>query len=126
MARSYTKKPNVIVFEGGFHGRTALAMALTGSKTVYRAGFAPLPSGVFFAPFPDVKRYAREMRFDSSLSDQEVEDMVVGHCLKKLEFILKTQTSPSETAAICIEPVLGEGGYIPAPASFLRGLREVC
>ncbi len=107
LAKQATGRPNVIVFQGSFHGRTHLAMAMTTSKTVYRAGHAPLPSGVFVAPFP--------------AHDGEVEA-----CLDALRLLLLSQTAPAETAAILIEPVLGEGGYLPAPTAFLAGIEAIC
>ncbi|MBM3120619.1 MAG: aminotransferase class III-fold pyridoxal phosphate-dependent enzyme [Chloroflexi bacterium] len=114
LARHATGKPNVIVFQGSFHGRTNATMAMTTSKTIYRAGYGPLASGVFVAPFP----YAYYYGWD--------EETTVRFCLRELKLILKSQTAPNETAAIVIEPVLGEGGYVPAPAAFLQGLREIC
>ncbi len=114
LARHATGRDNLIVFQGGFHGRTAQAMAMTTAKTGYRHGYQPLPAGVFVAPFP----YAYQYGWD------EVE--TVDFCLKQLELLFKTQTAPDETAALCLEPVLGEGGYVPAPAAFLRALREIC
>jgi len=112
LAKQATGRPHTIVFQGSFHGRTHQAMAMTTSKTVYRAGHAPLPSGIFVAPFPDTK--ADDM-------DAEVERALAG-----FDNILATMTAPSETAAAIIEPVLGEGGYIPAPAGFLEGLAARC
>ncbi|MEE8390276.1 MAG: aminotransferase class III-fold pyridoxal phosphate-dependent enzyme [Anaerolineae bacterium] len=114
LARHATGKPNVIVFQGSFHGRTALTMALTTSKTIYRAGYQPLPAGVFVAPYPYAYRYG--------WSPEETVDF----CLREVEFLLKTQTAPSETAAILVEPVLGEGGYVVPPPGFLKGLRRIC
>lgn len=114
LARVATGRPNIIAFQGGFHGRTAMTMALTSSKTVYRAGYQPLPPGVFFSPFPYTLRYGWE------------ESVAVDFCLQELEHVLASQTAPNETAAMLIEPVLGEGGYVPAPASFLAGVREIC
>ena len=114
LARHATGKPNVIVFQGSFHGRTALTMALTTSKTVYRAGYQPLPGGVFVAPYPYAYRHG--------WSPEETE----AFCLRELEFLLKTQTAPSETAAILVEPVLGEGGYVVPMPGYLKGLRRVC
>ena len=114
LARHATGKPNVIVFQGSFHGRTALTMALTTSKTIYRVGYQPLPAGVFVAPYPYAYRYG--------WSAEETEKF----CLQEVEFLLKTQTAPSETAAILIEPVLGEGGYVVPPPGFLKGLRHIC
>lgn len=114
LARAATGKQNIIVFSGSFHGRTAGTMALTTSKTIYRAGYGPLPSGVFVAPFP----YA----FRLGMSEEEASQ----YALEQLEFLLASQTAPKETAAILIESVLGEGGYVVPPASFMKGLREVC
>ena len=107
LAKQTTGRPNTIVFQGSFHGRTHQTMAMTTSKTSYRAGHAPLPSGVFVAPFP-------------------VDDAQSDWCLEQVRFLLKSQTAPSETAAIVIEPELGEGGYLPAPVAFLRGLEAIC
>jgi len=112
LAKQATKRPNVIVFAGSFHGRTHLAMAMTTSKTVYRAGHAPLPSGIFVAPFPD------------PLADDQ--DAEVAHALDGFDHLLKTMTAPDETAAVILEPVIGEGGYIPAPAAFIHGIVERC
>ena len=114
LARHATGRPNVIVFQGSFHGRTAGTMALTTSKTVYRVGYQPLPAGVFVAPYPYAYRYG----WDEEKTSQ--------WCLDELDFLLNGQTAPQETAAILVEPVLGEGGYVVPPASFLRGLRQVC
>jgi 4-aminobutyrate aminotransferase len=112
LAKQVTKRPNTIVFSGSFHGRTHLAMAMTTSKTVYRAGHAPLPGGVYVAPFPD-----------PLASDQRA---AIDDALRGLDHLLLTQTAPGETAAMILEPVLGEGGYIPAPQEFLDGLVERC
>ena len=112
LARQATKRPNIIVFAGSFHGRTHLAMAMTTSKTGYRAGHSPLPSGVFVAPFPD-----------PLAEDAEAE---VDRALDGLQHLLKSMTAPDETAAMILEPVLGEGGYIPAPARFIQGVVEIC
>jgi 4-aminobutyrate aminotransferase len=114
LARAATKRPNIIVFQGSFHGRTAQAMAMTTSKTVYRVGYQPLPTGVFVAPFP----YAYYYGWD--------EDTTIDFCLEQIRLLLKTMSAPEETAAFVIEPVLGEGGYVPAPARFLRELRALC
>lgn len=114
LARHATKRPNVIVFQGSFHGRTAQTMAMTTSKTIYRVNYHPLPSGIFVSPFPYAFRYGWD------------EEKTIDFCLHELEFLLKTQTTPEETAAMIIEPVLGEGGYVPAPARFMRALRELC
>lgn len=114
LARAATGKPNIIALQGGFHGRSAMTMALTSSKTIYRAGYQPLPAGVFFAPFPYPLHYGWD------------EQTTVDFCLEQLEHVLASQTAPSETAAVLLEPVLGEGGYVPAPAAYMKGLREAC
>ncbi len=114
LARHATGRPNVVVFQGSFHGRTGMTMALTTSKTVYRIGYQPLPAGVFVAPYPYAYRYGWDAEETSAF------------CLRELEFLLKGQTAPSETAAVLIEPVLGEGGYVVPPASFMHGLRRLC
>jgi 4-aminobutyrate aminotransferase len=80
LARHATARPNVIVFQGSFHGRTALTMALTTSKTIYRAGYQPLPAGVFVAPYPYTYRYG--------WGPEETEVF----CLREVEFLLMTQT----------------------------------
>ncbi|KAF7973317.1 hypothetical protein HWV62_15561 [Athelia sp. TMB] len=118
MSRIITKKQNIIAMQGGYHGRTFGAMAVTKSKTIYSEGVAPLMPGVFQIPYP----YWHQLGLPSTASEEEV----VQKCLYQLDLLLKQQTAPSDTAAILVEPVLGEGGYIPAPASFLKGLREVC
>jgi 4-aminobutyrate aminotransferase len=114
LARHATGRTNIIVFQGSFHGRTVGTMSLTTSKTIYRVGYQPLMPGVFVAPYPYAFRFGWE------------EDKTSQWCLDELDFLLTTQTAPEETAAILIEPVLGEGGYVVPPAGFLQGLREVC
>ncbi|HEY5014695.1 MAG TPA: aminotransferase class III-fold pyridoxal phosphate-dependent enzyme, partial [Acidimicrobiia bacterium] len=114
LARQATQRPNVIVMDGAFHGRTMMAMAMTTSKTGYRAGYQPLPAGVFVSPFP------RPYEWDVD------EKTAVARSLGALERLLAAQTAPNETAAIVIEPVLGEGGYLPAPKAYLEGVRDIC
>ena len=112
LAKQATKRPHIIVFSGSFHGRTHMAMAMTTSKTGYRAGHSPLPAGVFVAPYPD-----------HLAADQDAE---VARALRGVDHLLKSMTAPEETAAMILEPVLGEGGYVPAPAAFIHGLVERC
>jgi 4-aminobutyrate aminotransferase len=114
LARMATGRPNVIVFQGSFHGRTVGTMSLTTSKTIYRAGYQPLMPGVYVAPYPYAYRYGWG-------SEKACE-----WCLDELRFLLLTQTAPHETAAVLIEPVLGEGGYVVPPENFLKGVREIC
>lgn len=114
IAKATTGRPNVIVFNGSFHGRTAQTMALTTSKIGYRTGFAPLPSGIYVSPFP----YA----FNLGMAEEQASQ----YALEKLEYLLASQTAPKDTAAILIESVMGEGGYIVPPTSFMKGVRELC
>jgi 4-aminobutyrate aminotransferase len=130
LARQATGRTDVIVFGGGFHGRTAGAMALTSSKGKYRGGYAPLPSGVHIAPFAycfqcAVARAAG--RDPAALSAAAPQD--AGCCqdpLRQLRHMLATETVPEDVAAILVEPILGEGGYVVPPASFLQGIRQIC
>ncbi|WP_189917747.1 aspartate aminotransferase family protein [Kitasatospora xanthocidica] len=112
LARHATGRQNVIVFEGSFHGRTMGAASLTTAGTRFRAGIGPLVPGVAVAPFPAA--------FRLGLSEAEA----VEHALRGLDEVLATVSAPAETAAMFVEPVLGEGGYVPAPPGFLTGLRE--
>lgn len=114
LARQATRRTNIIVFQGSFHGRTVGAMSLTTSNTVYRVGYQPLMAGVFVAPFPYAYRYG--------WSDEETTTF----CLNELRMLLQTQTAPGETAAVLIEPILGEGGYVPPPPAFLAGVQAIC
>jgi 4-aminobutyrate aminotransferase len=114
LARHATGRPNIVVFQGSFHGRTNQTMAMTTSKTVYRTHYQPLAAGVFVAPYPYAYRYGWDAEETSRW------------CLRELRHLLASQTAPSETAAIVIEPVLGEGGYVVPPPSFLPALRELC
>jgi len=114
LARMASKKPNIIVFQGSFHGRTNLTMATDTGSTIYRAGMGPLASGIFVAPFPYAHRYGWDIEETSQW------------CLKELRHMLYSQCAPHETAAVMLEPVIGEGGYIPAPDSFMKGLRALC
>ena len=112
LARHATGKPNIVVFQGGFHGRTMGAAAMTTSGTKFRAGIGPLMGGVVVAPFPTAFRYGWD------------EQAATTFALRELDYLLATQSAPAETAAFVVEPVLGEGGYIPANPAFLAGLRE--
>ncbi|KAJ7634935.1 acetylornithine aminotransferase [Roridomyces roridus] len=118
MARTATGRQNIITMQGAYHGRTFGAMAVTRSKTVYSAGVAPLMPGVFTIPYP----FWHQLGGKPDMT----EDAQVAQCLYQLELLLAQQTAPADTAAIIIEPVLGEGGYVPAPAAFLQGLRAIC
>lgn len=115
LARQATARPNIVVFQGGFHGRTVAAASMTTSGTKFKAGFSPLMSGVVVAPFPDTAHYRRYGW------DQE---QVTDFALNELDLLLQTQSNPADTAAFLVEPVLGEGGYMPGNERFFAGLRE--
>ena len=108
-ARRITGRPGLISFEGAFHGRTLLATALTGKAVPYKVGFGPLPGGVFHAPYPNA--------YGGISADGALR--CIGH-------ILETSTRPEDVAAVIVEPVQGEGGFVPAPPEFLRGLKALC
>ncbi|MEU2945465.1 aminotransferase class III-fold pyridoxal phosphate-dependent enzyme [Nocardiopsis alba] len=112
LARQATGRQNAVVFQGSFHGRTMGAASLTTSGTKIRAGIGPLVPGVVVTPFP----YAYRL----GMSEEEA----VAYALRELDYQFATVTSPKDTAAVFIEPVLGEGGYVPVPDAFLQGLRE--
>ncbi|MFE1932047.1 aspartate aminotransferase family protein [Stenotrophomonas sp. NPDC087984] len=112
LARQATGRPNVLVCHGGFHGRTVAAASMTTSGTRFRSGFSPLMSGVVVTPFPTAYRYGWD------------EETATRFALRELDYVLQTISPPDDTAAIIVEPVLGEGGYVPATEGFLQGLRE--
>ncbi|WP_026400385.1 aspartate aminotransferase family protein [Actinomadura rifamycini] len=112
LARHATGRQNIVVFHGSFHGRTMGAAALTTAGTKFRAGIGPLMPGAVVAPFPQAYRYGWD------------EDEAVRFALRELDYVLATTSPAADTAAFVVEPVLGEGGYIPAPPAFLEGLRE--
>lgn len=109
IARAHTGRRGVIAFHGGFHGRTMMAMALTGKVAPYKNLFGPLPGEVYHVPFP-----------------VEYHGVSVAESLKALEMLFKVDISPTDVAAIIIEPVQGEGGFYPAPDEFLLALRQIC
>ncbi|WP_407441452.1 aspartate aminotransferase family protein [Rhodococcus sp. (in: high G+C Gram-positive bacteria)] len=112
LVRQATGRPNVVVFHGGFHGRTVAAASMTTSGTRFSAGFSPLMGGVHVAPFPTAYRYGWSV------------DEATDFALRELDYLFATVTAPDETAAFVVEPVLGEGGYIPGNVRFFQGLRE--
>jgi 4-aminobutyrate aminotransferase len=115
LARYHTHRPGIIAFEGGFHGRTMGALSLTNSKVKQRAGFGPLVPMVHHAPFPRVRAWREGSGGDGSAELEYLKRTIFGR-----------QIAPSDVAAIVVEPIQGEGGYFPAPTSFLRGLRDLC
>lgn len=122
LARQATKKQNIIVMQGSYHGRTFGTMAMTRSKTVYGENYAPLMPGVFSVPFP----YCKQCSIAGHSSGKFGFENCCMDPILQLELLLKRETAPSDTAAIFIEPVLGEGGYVPPPAGYLAKVREIC
>lgn len=109
IARAATGRPAVIAFQGGFHGRTLLGMSLTGKVAPYKKGFGPFPADIFHAPYP-----------------YEYRGISTAQALAGLEALFASDVDPDRVAAIIVEPVQGEGGFVPAPAAFLQGLRTIC
>jgi 4-aminobutyrate aminotransferase/(S)-3-amino-2-methylpropionate transaminase len=109
IARAHTRRPAVIAFSGGFHGRTMMAMALTGKVAPYKLGFGPFPSDIWHLPFPI-----------------EYHGVSADNSLAALERLFKTDVAPDNVAAMMIEPVQGEGGFYVAPPEFLQALRGIC
>lgn len=120
LARHATKKQNIIVMQGSYHGRTFGTMAMTRSKTVYGENFAPLMPGVFSVPFPYCAQCSVAAQGKHSFDNCCMDPVL------QLELLLKRETAPSDTAAIFIEPVLGEGGYVAPPPEYLARVREIC
>jgi len=109
IARAATGRPGVIAFSGAYHGRTLLTLGLTGKVTPFKKDVGPFPADIFRAPLPDARN-----------------GITVEDALKALETLFLTDADPSRVAAIILEPVLGEGGYIPVPAEMWRALRAIC
>jgi 4-aminobutyrate aminotransferase/(S)-3-amino-2-methylpropionate transaminase len=116
VARSYTGRDAVIVFEGAYHGRTNLTLAMTSKYGLFKKGFGPFAPEIYRVPFPYV--YRRPAGMD--------EDAYVEMCVRMLDNALIAQVDPSAVAAIVIEPVQGEGGFLPTPPRFLQRIREIC
>jgi 4-aminobutyrate aminotransferase/(S)-3-amino-2-methylpropionate transaminase len=108
IARAHTGRPAVISFRGSFHGRTLLALSLTGSVTPYKQNFGPYAAEIYQSPFP-----------------YEYRGWSTDRALASLESLFDSEVSPKRVAAVIIEPVLGEGGFVPAPSDFLQRLREL-
>jgi 4-aminobutyrate aminotransferase / (S)-3-amino-2-methylpropionate transaminase / 5-aminovalerate transaminase len=112
IARAATGRSAVIGFTNAFHGRTLMALTLTSKIHPYKAGFGPYAPEVYRVPFPDEYHW--------------VGDDAAGEALEQLRLAFRTTVDPSQVACIVIEPVQGEGGFVPAPPTYLRGLRELC
>ena len=116
IARYATRRPGVIVFEGGYHGRTLLTMSLTSKYSLFKKGFGPFSSDIYRLPAPNLYRTAAGMSADQYLR----------FCLENIDHAFVAQVDPEAVAAILVEPVQGEAGFVPMPAPFLRKIREVC
>jgi 4-aminobutyrate aminotransferase len=114
LARYHTKRQGIIGFYGAFHGRSLGSLSLTASKAIQRRGFAPFMPGVYHAPYPDTYRFAGSADACAEASLSFIRDQIMVHLI-----------SPDEVAAIVVEPVQGEGGYIVPPKAFLQGLRDL-
>jgi len=116
IARYYTKRKGVICFEGGYHGRTLLTLSLTSKYGLFKKGMGPFTGDIYRLPAPNVFRKP----------DQFTQAEYLDHCIQNLRNALIAQIDPSDLAAILIEPVQGEAGFIPIPEPFLREIRRVC
>ncbi len=115
VAKSYTGRPNIIVFSGAFHGRTLLTSTMT-AKKAYASGVGPFPDGVYRAEFPYLYRGPEGYS----------EESAIAYYIKKLEMVFE-EASPAEyVAAMVMEPVQGEGGFIPAPMEWVKAVRKIC
>jgi len=116
LARKYTGRPAIVCFEGGFHGRTLLTLSLTSKYGLFKSGFGPFAPEIVRLPIPNVYRTPRAMT-----ADQWVD---VG--IRQLEHALVAQIDPKAIAAMIVEPVQGEAGFVPVPQRFLQRIRELC
>src|SRR5579864_6451310 len=116
IARAYTKRPAVIAFEDAFHGRTMMTLALTSKTHPYKAGFAPFPSDVYRVPFAYCYRCSYSLKYPECAL----------HCAHHLEDAFKRVVAAESVAAIIVEPVLGEGGFVAPPLDWLRVVQEIC
>jgi 4-aminobutyrate aminotransferase len=115
LARYTTGRPGIINFKGSFHGRTMMTMALTTSKLYYREKYEPLPGSIYTAPFP----YTYRSHFKGDVQK------TVDWCFEQIDDMFHRYIHPEQVAAFIVEPVQGEGGYIPAPQGFLTRLRKL-
>src|SRR5437016_5794136 len=116
IARAYTKRPSIIVFEDAFHGRTMMTLALTSKTHPYKAGFAPFPSDVYRVPFAYCYRCSYSLKYPEC-------DL---YCARHLEDTFKRVVANEEVAAVIAEPVMGEGGFIAPPPDYFKVLVELC
>lgn len=115
-ARSFTKRQAVLCFEGAYHGRTLLTLSLTSKYGLFKQGMGPYAPEIYRVPAPDLYRRPKGMS----------EADYISWCCDQLERAMVAQVDPAALAAIVIEPVQGEGGFVPMPAQFLRKIRDLC
>lgn len=115
IAKSYTGRPNIIVFSGAFHGRTQMTMTMTANKA-YAVGMGPFPDGVYRAEFPYLYRAPKGY----------TEEELIDYYIEKLETVFTEASRKESTAAIVFEPVQGEGGFVPAPLEWVKAVRKIC
>lgn len=115
IARAYTKRPNIITFSGAFHGRTMLTMTMT-AKKAYTTSMGPLATGVYRAKFPYLYRNPSDM----------TEDEAIEYYIQSIRDVFEEATPADQVAAIVVEPLQGEGGFIPAPIPWVKALRKIC
>ncbi len=116
IARAHTGRAGIIVFEGAYHGRTNLTLSMTSKYGLFKKGFGPFAPEIYRLPFPNLYRRPASMTEDEYLDD----------CIARLDNALIAQVDPSAVAAIVVETVQGEGGFIPVPPRFLQRIREIC
>jgi 4-aminobutyrate aminotransferase / (S)-3-amino-2-methylpropionate transaminase / 5-aminovalerate transaminase len=115
IAKSYTKRPNIIVFSGAFHGRTMLTMAMT-SKKAYAIGMGPFPDGIYRAEYPYLYRKPEGM----------TESQAIDFYVKSIYKVFEECSPANQIAAMVLEPLQGEGGFIPAPIEWVKAVRKIC
>jgi len=116
LSRKFTGRSTVICFEGAYHGRTLLTLSLTSKYGLFKKGFGPFAPEIVRLPFPNLYRTPAGM----------TEEAYLNYAVKQLDHAMIAQVDPSAVAAILIEPVQGEAGFLPVPAPFFRRLREIC
>ena len=115
IAKAFTKRPNIIVFSGAFHGRTLLTMSMT-AKKAYADGMGPFPDGIYRAEFPYLYRRPEGMPADKAIA----------YYVNKLKEVFENCSPAKHVAAMVVEPLQGEGGFIPAPLEWIKAVRQIC
>ncbi|MGB8453421.1 MAG: aspartate aminotransferase family protein [Anaerocolumna sp.] len=115
IAKSFTKRPNIIVFSGAFHGRTALTMTMT-AKKAYARGMGPFPEGIYRAEFPYLYRKPKGFNGEEAIK----------YYIDRLNSVFEECSPADYVAAIVVEPVQGEGGFVPAPIEWVKAVRKIC